>query len=196
MVLEASASLRLSSLWVQEPDLHRRPPRYERGELLLLHPAMKLVVLVGDAPTAPRLSSGCSANRELQDEKCFVRADGLAPSQARRPAHLQCAAFASLPHADKMVETGGLCSRDPLVANKTLFWTELRPHGASEGICTLNGLSGSQGLCYLSYRCSVWKWGLRRDSHPRPSPYEGVALRRCATEPKVRRLGNAPSSAG
>ncbi len=26
-------------------------------------------------------------------------------------------------------------------------------------------------------------WGLRRDSHPRPSPYEGAALSCCATEP-------------
>lgn len=46
--------------------------------------------------------------------------------------------------------------------------------------------------CFATPRKS---WGLRRDSHPRPSPYEGAALllRHRAV---VGRLGNAPSSAG
>ena len=40
------------------------------------------------------------------------------------------------------------------------------------------------------------KWGLERDSHPRPSPYEGAALPAAPSSQVVGRLGNAPSSAG
>ena len=46
-------------------------------------------------------------------------------------------------------------------------------------------------LCHASKR-----WGLERDSHPRPSPYEGAALPAAPSSQMVGRLGNAPSSAG
>ena len=45
-------------------------------------------------------------------------------------------------------------------------------------------------LCHASK-----KWGLERDSHPRPSPYEGAALTAAPSSQMVGRLGNAPSSA-
>jgi hypothetical protein len=47
-------------------------------------------------------------------------------------------------------------------------------------------------LCHASKN-----WGLRRDSHPRPSPYEGAALTAAPPSRKmVGRPGNAPGSAG
>ena len=45
-------------------------------------------------------------------------------------------------------------------------------------------------------RLALDKWGLRRDSHPRPSPYEGAALTAAPPSQMVGRPGNAPGSAG
>lgn len=46
--------------------------------------------------------------------------------------------------------------------------------------------------CFATLRKN---WGLERDSHPRPSPYEGAALTAAPSSQMVGRLGNAPSSA-
>ena len=55
-----------------------------------------------------------------------------------------------------------------------------------------NAFTARRNCCSATLR----NWGLERDSHPRPSPYEGAALPAAPSSQLVGRPGNAPSSAG